>query len=681
MSEEPPNLDKLDRGEPILPQVRVYTNSGASIIDSNAARDDAQPTESHDDNYAAETQHTAVAIPTELEKSRANPTDHGRGNHVELDDRPNEAGTANGTQSVEPEPGPTVVGVSENNPEEQNDSPQESPAVIDLTLDDSDDDDDNLVISTPINPSVSAPRIKQELNDETHEHILRNVKDNGNSEFAYHDLPALGNTDIPDEHDLDQDAPADITPEAMQAMLHEFIQNNEAVGIPSVFEADSDNEEMQRRSDFQSLKAAYEKKKKSSEFTMVDRIEFQRASDQEQVRIRARQNRKQQERDEIEKHMQETTMFIPEDPVSNNESDGLRHDHAYANKFPSPDDETEVEVSTKKKGRGGRQKSKSDAGSTLKKTAGNSRVSKKQQGSGGTGKKRGKKSNQTPLIDVKSLFHHDIIAEATANQAKSGQANFTAKNRKDALSQLISSIPQEERNLHMSDKVALDKALSKFNGRGAIRSDGQGGWLLKGMNSSLKSYQVLGVSWMRDRENQTRNPRGGILGDDMGLGKTVSTLANIVDGRPPTDYNRARATLVIVPPTLMSQWLEETEKHVNSLKKVMVYRSKMKMMNMAQQLGDQDIVITSYHEVMRSLPKNNPPPNLFTPQAKAEWWAKQIEIEKGPLHRVFWYRIVLDEAQAIKNHLSRTSEAICYLRGQYRWCLSGTPVQNSLEVR
>jgi SNF2 family DNA or RNA helicase len=48
-----------------------------------------------------------------------------------------------------------------------------------------------------------------------------------------------------------------------------------------------------------------------------------------------------------------------------------------------------------------------------------------------------------------------------------------------------------------------------------------GNWLVKGMKTSLKGYQVLGSAFMRRRENAAEEPLGGLMADQMGLGKTL----------------------------------------------------------------------------------------------------------------------------------------------------------------
>ena len=92
-----------------------------------------------------------------------------------------------------------------------------------------------------------------------------------------------------------------------------------------------------------------------------------------------------------------------------------------------------------------------------------------------------------------------------------------------------------------------------------------------------------------------------------------------------------------------------------------------------------DIILTTYGEIINSFPKFNPPQEFVTFTAKREWFKQHLEQRRGLLHRLNFYRIVLDEAQVIKNYLSQTSQAVRALEAKFRWAISGTPILNSVD--
>lgn len=53
-----------------------------------------------------------------------------------------------------------------------------------------------------------------------------------------------------------------------------------------------------------------------------------------------------------------------------------------------------------------------------------------------------------------------------------------------------------------------------------------------------------------------------------------------------------------------------------------------------------------------------------------------IDVTLSPLHKIKWARIVLDEAHRIKERNTSTARSAFALTAEYRWCLTGTPLQN-----
>lgn len=333
--------------------------------------------------------------------------------------------------------------------------------------------------------------------------------------------------------------------------------------------------------------------------------------------------------------------------------------------------------SSKGKGKEKAKAPKAKASSSKKKSSSSSSKVTKSKKPKRTAKQKYETNRQ--IKQVTSLMKNDVFRDQAAEDAAE-QPTFTATRKDHALKELIASVPLESRDAARSDKAALLAATRDLDGRGAAKPK-DGLWLIKGMKTALKPYQLMGTAFMRRRENATEEPRGGLMADQMGLGKTLMMLANIVNGRAPRTHPQ-KTTLLVASPNLLTQWGNEIRTHVDAGQKLSVlrysYGSRIVSNCGGQILANHDIILTTYNEVMRSYPKNDPPEELQTAEEKMEWWKREYEEHRGVLHRMMFYRVVLDEAQVIKNHTSRTSIACRALMAEHKWALSGTPILNSL---
>lgn len=191
--------------------------------------------------------------------------------------------------------------------------------------------------------------------------------------------------------------------------------------------------------------------------------------------------------------------------------------------------------------------------------------------------------------------------------------------------------------------------------------------LLPGLEIRLLPHQLIGVNWMVDQEKKSPH-RGGILADEMGLGKTVQMIATMAANLP-KDTDAVKTTLVVVPAALLQQWKEEIETKSNDLFTVHIHHGRDKLSTLMD-VRSKDVIITTYQTLNMEL---TIPKDIEEGEELA-----YLEDHGGVLGRMRWYRVILDEAQFIRNRGTHVSRSVTLLRSTYRWMLTGTPVTNTL---
>lgn len=164
-------------------------------------------------------------------------------------------------------------------------------------------------------------------------------------------------------------------------------------------------------------------------------------------------------------------------------------------------------------------------------------------------------------------------------------------------------------------------------------------------NGKLRPYQLIALQWL---QILSAAGMGGILADDMGLGKTIQLIAHIckekVAGRL-----EGEPFLVICPTSVVPNWLSEVRNFAPSLS-IHVHSGPARSRDKGAFEGV-DMVLSSYALLLRDQA-------LFT--------------------AVSWSGVALDEAQYIKNPLTKVAKSARDLTARYRFCLTGTPVENHL---
>lgn len=158
----------------------------------------------------------------------------------------------------------------------------------------------------------------------------------------------------------------------------------------------------------------------------------------------------------------------------------------------------------------------------------------------------------------------------------------------------------------------------------------------------LRDYQVRGFRFMSVLANYGL---GGILADDMGLGKTLQSIAFIVS-------RREQRTLIVAPASLIYNWAEEFQKFAPHIAVEVIAGEKAQREAIIKHDQTASVWTTTYHTLRLDI-------DLY----------QGIQLDT----------LILDEAQAIKNTSSQTSQALRKLSANCSFALTGTPVENKLE--
>ncbi|GAA5877102.1 hypothetical protein JCM16303_006167 [Sporobolomyces ruberrimus] len=199
------------------------------------------------------------------------------------------------------------------------------------------------------------------------------------------------------------------------------------------------------------------------------------------------------------------------------------------------------------------------------------------------------------------------------------------------------------------------------------------------MGIPLMPHQLIGVAWMKAQEEESKH-YGGILADEMGLGKTVESIALMCanESKDPAE----KSTLIVAPLALLEQWKEEIEeKTANGYFSILVYHGPERKKIKLKHLQKFDVVLTTFSTLVLDYPDDEGATKKARAKAKKEGGEPDDYFEfqeAGPLLKMSWYRVILDEAQNIRNRQTKMSRAVAGLDSLFRWCLTGTPVTNSL---
>nr|XP_036578671.1 DNA repair and recombination protein rad5c [Colletotrichum truncatum]KAF6786004.1 DNA repair and recombination protein rad5c [Colletotrichum truncatum] len=281
------------------------------------------------------------------------------------------------------------------------------------------------------------------------------------------------------------------------------------------------------------------------------------------------------------------------------------------------------------------------------------------------------------------LLPLDGVEELTVQEVRQVNAGGPARRqpREENLRKMMMEVYDSLKKTRHLDKVEGGKGLKNDL---LIHQKEALGFMLQRESGNIEEryrlweqVKVDGSDWYRHRitkiKQRTRPDEkgGGILADEMGMGKSLSILSLIVktlengqawaeqennSDEKIKDVSYSGATLIVVSSAQIQKSPKLTlDRHVEGNLKSIKYHGPGREKDI-DTIKNSQIVVTTYNTL-----------------------SAEFQQKSSILHKIGWYRVVLDEAHIIRRPATKFYLACKELHANSRWCLTGTPIQNKLS--
>ncbi len=181
----------------------------------------------------------------------------------------------------------------------------------------------------------------------------------------------------------------------------------------------------------------------------------------------------------------------------------------------------------------------------------------------------------------------------------------------------------------------------------------------KALNAELRPYQKEGFKWINEI---TDLGFGGVLADDMGLGKTLQIIAFLLS-------QKKSKSIVVVPTSVIYNWMDEFEKFAPSIRIGLVHGSKSK----------RDKVLREFKRGLGiKIEEDNLKEKSYEKYDVLLTTYGTLKNDEKAYENLSFDYCIIDEAQNIKNPAAQATLSVKNIKSRCNIALTGTPIENNL---